>query len=144
MNRHKSRELAIQLLYAQEIGEVEDWRGMLENIADMQALDPEIKGFAKALVEKTIDARDKIDELVRKHAANWELKRMAAIDRNILRLAVAELFYFPSVPYKVIIDEAIELAKKFGTDESGKFVNGVLDSIGKHSSEIPELRERKV
>jgi N utilization substance protein B len=75
-----------------------------------------------------------IDECLTRHAANWELKRMAALDRNVLRLAVAELFFFTEIPFKVVIDEAVELAKIFGTDESGRFVNGILDSIHKDRS----------
>jgi N utilization substance protein B len=76
---------------------------------------------------------DLIDKSIQERAANWEMKRMAAIDRNIIRLAVAEMTFFTDVPVKVVIDEAVELAKTFGSSDSGKFVNGVIDSIHKKS-----------
>ena len=75
--------------------------------------------------------------MITQRAANWDIKRMAVIDRNILRLAVTELFYFKQVPVKVVIDEAVELAKAFGAEDSGKFVNGIIDSI--HKNVQPEL-----
>jgi len=80
-------------------------------------------------VEGTIKNIDKIDNLIQKYALNWELHRMAYVDRNILRFATYELLHLPDVPPKVSINEAIELAKKFGDQESGKFVNGILDKI---------------
>jgi N utilization substance protein B len=76
-----------------------------------------------------------IDERITRHAANWELKRMAALDRNILRLAACELVNFSEVPFKVVIDEAVELAKLYGTDESGRFVNGIIDSIRREEND---------
>jgi transcription antitermination protein NusB len=130
-NRHRSRELALQALYAWEMGDKIDWEVMLERIADGGSLPVEVRKYARELVRHTIDSLDVIDTQVSEQAANWELRRMAAIDRNILRLAVAELTWFSSVPYKVVIDEAVELAKAFGTEGSGKFVNGIVDSIYK-------------
>ena len=130
-NRHRSRELALQTLYACEIGTTEDWQNTLEKIAEDSALSQEVKKYAKDLVCNTFDFLEQIDLLIQERAANWDLKRMAAIDRNILRLAVAELKNYPQVPAKVVIDEAVELAKTYGTDDSGKFVNGIIDSIHK-------------
>jgi N utilization substance protein B len=76
-------------------------------------------------------SRGTLDENITLHAANWELKRMAALDRNILRLAAAELFFFNDVPFRVVIDEAVELAKKFATPEAAKYVNGILGAFVK-------------
>lgn len=131
--RHRSRELALQTLYACEVGLTSDWKSMLDQIADSSALSEEVKLYAKELVNKVYTSLEQIDISIQERAANWEMKRMAAIDRNIIRLAVAEITFFSDVPVKVVIDEAVELAKKFGTGDSGKFVNGVIDSIHKKS-----------
>jgi N utilization substance protein B len=128
-NRRKARELALQALYALEIHGMEQWQTVFERIADGLFCAPDQKKYARDLVQATIESIGPIDERLARHAANWELKRMAALDRNILRLAVAELTGFPGVPYKVVIDEAVELAKLYGTDESGRFVNGIIDSV---------------
>ena len=85
--------------------------------------------YAQALVRGTCDHREEIDGLIRKQADNWRLERMPPVDRNILRLAVYELLYEADVPKLVVVDEAIELAKKFGSENSGRFVNGLLDGL---------------
>ncbi len=130
-NRHRSRELALQTLYACEVGTTQDWQSTLERIADDSALPAEVKKYARELVCAAFNSLQQIDSIIQERAANWDLKRMAAIDRNILRLAVTELKNYPQVPAKVVIDEAVELAKTYGTDDSGKFVNGIIDSIHK-------------
>jgi N utilization substance protein B len=130
-SRRHARELALQTLYACESGDMGEWNVMLGRIGDGSAITDENRLYARNLVQAAVGHLDAIDECLTQHAANWELKRMAALDRNVLRLAVAELFYFTEVPFKVVIDEAVELAKTYGTDESGRFVNGILDSIHK-------------
>lgn len=130
-NRHRSRELALQTLYACEIGTTLDWQSTLDRIAEDGALPQDVKKYAQELVHSTFDSLEQIDAIIGERAANWELKRMAAIDRNILRLAVSELKNYSQVPAKVVIDEAVELAKTYGTEDSGKFVNGIIDSIHK-------------
>lgn len=85
--------------------------------------------YGRRLVEETLAHREEIDELIEEQARNWRLERMSVVDRNILRLAVYELLFEHDVPELVVIDEAIELAKTFGSDESGSFVNGVLDGL---------------
>lgn len=85
--------------------------------------------FAQELVRGTLDHREQIDELIRSQADNWRLERMPPVDRNILRLAVFEMLYEQDTPKLVVVDEAIELAKKFGSDQSGRFVNGLLDGL---------------
>ncbi|MEA2695321.1 MAG: transcription antitermination protein NusB [Acidobacteriota bacterium] len=85
--------------------------------------------YAQTLVRGTIDHREQIDEMIRGQADNWRLERMPAVDRNILRLAVYEMLFEMDIPKLVVVDEAIELAKKFGSEQSGRFVNGLLDGL---------------
>ena len=85
--------------------------------------------YAQELVRGTLEHREAIDELIRGQADNWRLERMPAVDRNILRLAVYEMLHESDVPKLVVVDEAIELAKKYGSEHSGKFVNGLLDGL---------------
>lgn len=85
--------------------------------------------YARRLVSGTLEHGEIIDQLIRRHAENWRLERMPTIDRNILRLAIYEMLHEESVPKVVIVDEAIELAKKFGSENSGRFVNGLLDGV---------------
>ncbi len=133
-NRHRSRILALQTLYACEVGTTDEWRLMLERIAEGSSLSPVIRNYAVELLAEVYGRVSRIDEIIKKKAANWDIKRMAVIDRNILRLAVTELQYFKQVPAKVVIDEAVELAKAYGAEDSGKFVNGIIDSIHKNSN----------
>ena len=129
-NRTKSREYALQMLYQADIRRAsrqqilgEFWQG--------HKLAEDVKVFTNQLFEGTVEHLQEIDPLITRHADNWSLKRMAVIDRNILRLGVFELLYLDDVPPKVCINEAIELAKRFGDTESGKFINGILDAIHK-------------
>jgi N utilization substance protein B len=138
--RHRARELALKTLYACEIGATPEWEDVLRRIGEDGSFAGESVRYARELVRETVASRGTLDETIALHAANWELKRMAALDRNILRLAAAELFFFGDVPFRVVIDEAVELAKTYGTEGSGGFVNGILDSI--HKSRAKET-ERK-
>ncbi len=90
--------------------------------------------YAQALVRGALDHRDEIDTLIRSQADNWRLERMPAVDRNILRLAVYEMLFESDIPKLVVVDEAIELAKKFGSEQSGRFINGLLDGLLKQHS----------
>lgn len=134
-NRHRSRVLALQTLYACEVGTCAEWETMLTRISEGSSIFGPVVLYARELLAACYHSMKQIDEVIKKRAANWDIKRMAAIDRNILRLAVAELQNFKQVPVKVVIDEAVELAKAFGTDESGKFVNGIIDSIHKNMTD---------
>jgi len=91
----------------------------------------EVKGFAEDIFRVARDRAPEIDNLIESHAENWRMDRMAAVDRNLMRAAVAELLGFPQTPRAVVINEAIEIARKFSSPESAQFINGVLDSIGK-------------
>jgi len=88
-----------------------------------------VRVFADPLIRGTLEHRDESDELIKKHAKNWELHRIAAVDRNILRLAIYEMLHRDDIPPVVSINEAVDIAKKFSTQDSGKFVNGILDNI---------------
>ncbi len=126
-NRRVVREKCLQALYAFEMnkeGLDELVEGML---ADVQI--PADKEFGRKLIYKVIANREELDELIRGKVANWEMDRIALIDRLLLRMAIAEFLYFPDIPPKVSINEAIEIAKEYSTAKSGKFVNGILDSI---------------
>ena len=88
-----------------------------------------IREFADPLIRGTLEHRDEADEVIKKHAKNWELHRIAAVDRNILRLAIYEMLHRDDIPPVVSINEAVDIAKKFSTQDSGKFVNGILDKV---------------
>lgn len=97
----------------------------------------EVHGFAEDLFRVATDRASEIDTLIEEHAEHWRMDRMAAVDRNILRAAVAEFLCFPETPRAVVINEAIEIARKFSAPESVQFINGVLDSVGKKLEGVP-------
>lgn len=136
-NRRKSRELALQVLYAYELTTEKNHQNIFDAVAEIdknREIGGETKEYARFIIEKTVKNISQTDALLQKHATNWDLKRMAVTDRNILRIAVCELRFSQNVPYKVIIDEAVEIAKMYGTDDSGKFVNGIIDAVYKDLS----------
>ena len=129
--RRKSRELALQMLFQADLGQQSPadvrrtfWTGRGD-------VSPDVQGFADDIFRVAQDRAADIDKLIENHAENWRMDRMAAVDRNILRAAVAELLGFPTTPRAVVINEAIEIARKFSAPESVQFINGVLDSVGK-------------
>jgi N utilization substance protein B len=140
-NRRKARELALHTLYACEVGETREWESTFALVAKGGSYTGANKRYARELVRKALSSSEVIDEYIARHSANWELRRMAALDRNVLRLAATELLFFSAVPFRVVIDEAVELAKIYGTDESGGFVNGIIDSIYKERAEDSERKE---
>jgi N utilization substance protein B len=128
--RRRSRELALQYLYQWDFhgeGDKEPARIFWETRKDPE----DVKAFAFSLIQGVTDRREEIDKLIEAHSQHWKLYRMSRIDRNILRMALYELTSHSDTPPKVCIDEAIEIAKKFGTTESGAFINGILDQICK-------------
>src|ERR1051325_5442435 len=114
--RRKSRELVLQMLFQADMGR--------QSGAD-------VRGFAEDLFRVASERTAEIDTLIESHAEHWRMERMAAVDRNILRAAVAEFMAFPTTPRAVVINEALEIARRFSTPESVQFINGVLDSVGK-------------
>ncbi len=129
-NRTKSREYALQMLYQFDIRHGDPAELATAFWQESNAAE-EIRAFANQLFLGTTGHLQELDTLIASHADNWDLKRMAVVDRNILRLGSFELFYGADAPPKVCINEAIELAKRYGDTESGKFINGILDAIHK-------------
>ena len=128
--RTEAREYALQLLYKYDITAEPVTELDLFWVEDKE-IAPPVNDFALQLVSGAIKHQEQIDKKISGFAANWELKRMAAVDRNVLRLAAFELLYLEDIPAKVSINEAVDLAKKYSGEEAGKFVNGILDSIKK-------------
>ncbi|MFA6564042.1 MAG: transcription antitermination factor NusB [Verrucomicrobiia bacterium] len=130
-SRRQAREAAVQILYFRDINPHEELDDSLTRFWEGQSCDAETQKFAEVLARGTLENRPAIDEQIKKVTENWELDRIAAVDRNVLRLAIYEMMFRDDVPPVVSINEAIEIAKKFSTKESGKFVNGILDRIRK-------------
>jgi N utilization substance protein B len=129
--RRKSRELALQMLFQADMGKqsADDVRRTFWS--ERGSIDSDAKGFADDLFRVATERTSEIDGLIEHHAEHWRMERMAAVDRNVMRAAVAELLGFPATPRAVVINEALEVARKFSSPESVQFINGVLDSVGK-------------
>lgn len=132
--RRKSREYALQMLYQYDVSHQS--AGLADGFWEDKEVLENIMEFANNLVDGVIKNLDKIDDKIRLSASNWSIDRMAVVDRNILRMSIFELFYIQDIPVKVTINEAIEIAKRFGEGESGSFVNGILDRIVKDHQEM--------
>ncbi len=126
--RRTARECALQMLYQYDIGN-QPMDEILDSFWEMNEHPKGVREFANELFEGSIEQLKEIDKTIQQHTKNWRLTRMAAVDRNILRLAVYEFLCDRRTPVTVVINEALEIAKKFSTHESAQFVNGVLDSI---------------
>ncbi len=139
--RRKGREYALQVLFGSDLA------GAGREVVDFGAFwserraAPEVQTFAEALVRGVAAHLQEIDAVIGRHARNWAMARMAAVDRNVLRVAVYELLHVPDIPERVVLNEAIEIAKKYGGEDSGSFVNGILDDIVKHDPEVTAQRE---
>lgn len=141
--RRLAREMAVQMLYQHDLAG--STAAQIVNNFDVHDFATEVLGsdslvsergrleqgfeYAKVLVEGTIGHREEIDALIRSQAEHWRLERMSGVDRNVLRVAIYEMLHRPEVPKLVVLDEAIEVAKRFGTEQSGRFVNGLLDGL---------------
>ena len=129
--RRKAREVALQFLYQLDLHGDDNPTPHEAEFWARHPVDDETRVFTTALVRGTKSRQARVDEIIAQYAEHWDLARMAVVDRNILRLAVYELLEAEGVPPKVAINEAIEIAKKFGTGESGRFINGILDRVYK-------------
>jgi len=121
------RERVLQILYAYELN-----NSPLQNLIDgilVDVTDPVDRNFANDLAYKVINHNNELDEKIKKRVANWEINRIAIIDKILLRIGICELLYFPDIPPKVSINEVIEIAKDYSTAGSGKFINGILDAV---------------
>ena len=141
-NRRKSRELALQALYYMDINRAispDNLRRFCVNFSPSAHVMP----FFMRLCQGIMDEIETIDRTIEGVSSNWRLKRMSCVDRNALRIGVYELFYCPEIPPKVSINEAIDLGKRFGTDDSGAFINGLLDRIRINDEKKSEDNEKK-
>jgi N utilization substance protein B len=127
--RTKARECALQALYQLDVSGGDPREALRGVLSHFEEADSETERFADELVRGVQSERKSIDDIIQKSSTNWKLDRMARVDRNILRLAVYELLRRADVPVRVTLNEAVELGKKFGSEESSAFVNGVLDRI---------------
>ena len=151
--RREARERAVQFLFQHDLNPPEDLSAALERFWESQRAaaisgekgmatwgqpvelppptteETSIRAFADPLILGTLEHRDEADAVIKKHARNWELHRIAAVDRNVLRLAIYEMLHRDDIPPVVSINEAVDIAKKFSTQDSGKFVNGILDKV---------------
>ncbi len=127
--RTKARERAVQALYQIDVAATDLDEALARFWRSFEPVEREVREVAEALVRGVAAHRREIDDRIEGVSTNWRLDRMARVDRNVLRLAVHELLHRPDVPVKVVINEAIELGKKFGSESSGAFINGVLDRV---------------
>jgi len=126
--RRKAREVALQILYKADIsGRTEPFDYSAEMDALKQGTDA--RAYCETIVAGALARTPELDAVIEGCASRWKVSRMTVVDRNILRLAVFELAHAPDVPYKVVIDEAVELAKRYGTEDSPAFINGILDQV---------------
>lgn len=127
-SRRRAREAALRALYQCDVGQ-SSIRDALFDVLDTTELAADLKAYAKSTVRGIDEHRDEIDAAIKKHLIDWEIDRIAVVDRSLMRIACYEFLYVPTMPPAVTLNEAIELAKKYSTAESGKFVNGVLGNI---------------
>lgn len=127
--RRHARETALQALYLTDVSAISAGDAFEAVSMDDGTLDEKSGEFAKSLVEGTANHRKDLDERIQKTAKNWELHRMASVDRSILRMATYEMLHLPETPVNVVIDEAIEVAKKYSSENSSRFINGLLDKL---------------
>ena len=127
--RRKSRELAMQMLFQADVGkqDPEQVRATFWKAGDK--VEPEVRGFAEDIFRVATTNLEKIDDLIAANSKHWRLERMPAVDRNLLRMAVGEMMGFKATPFPIVINEALEIGRRYSAPESINFLNGVLDSI---------------
>ncbi len=133
--RRKSRELAMQMLFQGDLGKQKPEEVERLFWDSREDVDDETRGFAGDIHRLATQREDEVDALIQKHAQNWRLERMPVVDRNLLRAAVAEMLGYPKTPAAVIINETLEIARRYAAPESIHFLNGVLDAIGREMLE---------
>ena len=129
--RRKSRELAMQMMFQGDLGKQKPEEVEKLFWESRDDVDDETRGFADDLHRLATTREDEVDALIEKHAQNWRMERMPVVDRNLLRTAVAEMLGYPKTPAAVVINESLEIARRYAAPESVNFLNGVLDAIGR-------------
>jgi len=129
--RRKSRELAMQMLFQADVGKQtpDEVRATFWKAGD--EVEPEVRGFAEDLFRAAVVHQEQIDELIVAHSKHWRLERMPAVDRNLLRMAIAEMIAFKGTPFPIVINEALEIGRRYSAPESINFLNGLLDAIAR-------------
>jgi transcription antitermination protein NusB len=141
ITRRDARERAMQVLYAYEVSQ-EPLEMLFETIAGPELeSDADQYKFAQGLVYTVLNNRATTDEFIIAHSHNWEFERIALIDKILLRMGIVEFLYFADIPTKVTINECVEIAKRYSTEQSGKFVNGILDNILQHLGESGRIQK---
>jgi N utilization substance protein B len=126
--RRKAREIVLQALYESEFSDL-SWEEILDSQTSRRASSQETMEYARLLFSKTLETSAELDEKIGSVVKNWEMNRISIVDKNILRFALCEILYFPDVPPKVSLNEAIEIAHKYSSLDAGRFVNGILDRL---------------
>jgi N utilization substance protein B len=134
--RRKARECALQMLFMMEFNAA-DPRALIRQYWEYQKTTADVREYGSWLVDRIQERREEIDQSIQAASKNWRLTRMGVVDRNILRIAVCELLYEPALVPAIVINEAIEIAKRYGGQESATFVNGLLDAVRKHLAPGP-------
>jgi N utilization substance protein B len=129
--RRKSRELAMQMLYQSDVGKQtpEQVRATFWKAGD--EVEADVRGFAEDLFRAAIEHSERTEELIVANSKNWRLERMPAVDRNVLRMAVGEMLAYRGTPFPIVINEALEIARRYSAPESINFLNGILDAIAR-------------
>lgn len=130
-HRRKARELAMQMLFQADMGKQTPDQVRATFWKSGDAVDDSVRGFAEDLFRVATERGEEIDALITTHSQHWRLERMPAVDRNLLRMAVAEMLGFKATPFPIVINEALEIARRYSAAESINFLNGMLDSIAK-------------
>lgn len=128
MNRRLGREIALKVLYQHDMAGGDPIRA-IGFVCDEEGAPAQAREFARELIEGTLAQRKGIDDCIASYARDWRLERLAPVDRNILRLAIFEILYRSDIPHGVSVNEAVEMAKAYGEEESGRFINGILGQI---------------
>ncbi|MFZ9594792.1 MAG: transcription antitermination factor NusB [Bdellovibrionia bacterium] len=145
-SRHRSREIALQILYQHDLiahssgQRMPEAHQIIEGLKyhfDYFAVDPELREFSAELVAGTLSRLSELDPLLEKQASHWKVSRMSSVDRCLLRMALFEMLFIQDTPRSVVIDEAVELAKQFGTEDTPSFINAILDHISVPAEKIP-------
>lgn len=131
-SRREAREEALKVLYQIDIRK-EDPEQIMKEFWKENPPDKEVQQYSRLLIRQTLEHLDRIDSIIKETSSHWKIDRIGLVERNILRFAICEILYKKDIPSKVAIDEAVSIAKDFGTDDSGSFINGILDRVMKDS-----------
>ncbi len=135
--------MALQMLFQSDMGRQNADQVRKTFWAERNSIEDDVRGFADDIFRIGMEHSEDIDSIIEKHAEHWRMERMAAVDRNLLRTAVAEFIGFPQTPKPVIINEALEIARKYSSPESVQFINGVLDSVAKEMDAARPKQQRR-